>query len=390
MTLIEVTEKKHIKAFLTLPVRLYKEEKNWIRPLDKDIEEIFNPETNKLLRQGKCIRWILQDNDGLTIGRVAAFINKKTVNKDNNQPTGGMGFFECIDNQEAANILFDACKNWLAENEMEAMDGPINFGDRDKWWGCLVDGFYEPNYCMPYNFGYYKGLFEGYGFKEYFKQYTYARKVQGELIPKVQAKARRIHNDPNYSFDHLRKSNMEKYAEDFRTIYNKAWGKHGGVSKMAKAQAMIIMNKIKPILDPEILIFAYHKGVPIAFFIMLPEINQAIKHLNGQFNLLAKLKFMWYLKVKKVRKMFGVVFGVIPEFQGKGVESAIVTAFSDNAHAQGDQYRYKDFEMNWIGDFNPKMMRVSEDVGGKIHKTHITFRKLFDESKPFERMKVID
>ena len=88
--------------------------------------------------------------------------------------------------------------------------------------------------------------------------------------------------------------------------------------------------------------------------------------------------------------MFGVVFGVIPEFQGKGVESAIVTAFSDNAHAQGDQYRYKDFEMNWIGDFNPKMMRVSEDVGGKIHKTHITFRKLFDESKPFERMKVID
>ena len=222
--------------------------------------------TNKLLRQGKCIRWILQNTEGLTIGRVAAFINRKTVNKDNDQPTGGMGFFECINDQEAANMLFDACKAWLAENEMEAMDGPINFGDRDKWWGCLVDGFYEPNYCMPYNFGYYKELFEGYGFKEYFKQYTYARKVQGALIPKVQEKSQRIHNDPNYSFDHLRKANIEKYAEDFRTIYNKAWGSHGGVSKMAKAQAMVIMKKIKPIMDPEIILFAYHKGEPIAFF----------------------------------------------------------------------------------------------------------------------------
>lgn len=390
MKLIEVTEKKHIQEFLKLPVRLYKEEKDWIRPLNKDVEEIFDPATNKLLRQGKCTRWILQNNEGLTIGRVAAFINKKTVNKDNDQPTGGTGFFECINDQEAANVLFDACKHWLSKNEMEAMDGPINFGDRDKWWGCLVDGFHEPNYCMPYNFGYYKDLFEGYGFQEYFKQYTYARKVQGELIPKVKEKARRIHDDPNYSFDHMRKSNMEKYAEDFRTIYNKAWGKHGGVSKMAKAQALVLMKKIKPIMDPEIIIFAYHKGEPIAFFIMLPEINQAIKHLNGQFHLLAKLKFLWYLKVQKVKKMFGVVFGVIPAFQGKGVESAIVTAFSDNAHAQGDNYRYKDFEMNWIGDFNPKMMRVAEDVGGKIYKTHITFRKLFDENKPFERMKVID
>ena len=123
---------------------------------------------------------------------------------------------------------------------------------------------------------------------------------------------------------------------------------------------------------------------------MLPELNQAVKNLNGQFHLLAKLRFIWKLKVQKVKKMFGVVFGVIPEFQGKGVESAIVTFFADGAHAEGENYRYKDFEMNWIGDFNPKMMRVAEDVGGKIYKTHITFRKLFDENKPFERMKSID
>ncbi len=388
MQLIEVTEKKHIKAFLQLPVRLYKEDPHWIRPLDKDIEEIFNPETNKLFRNGECTRWILQDDSGTTIGRVAAFINSKTTHKDNDQPTGGMGFFDCVNDQAAANQLFDACKAWLAERGMEAMDGPINFGDRDKWWGCLVEGFHEPNYCMPYNFPYYRELFEGYGFQEYFKQFTYNRLVADRLKPKVYEKAERIYNDSNYTFEHLRLKQMEKYAEDFRTIYNKAWGKHGGVSKMPKAQALNIMKKIKPIVDEKLVWFAYYQEKPIAFHIMLPELNQVVKHLNGQFNLLAKLKFLWYLKVIKVKKMFGVVFGVVPEYQGKGVEAAIVVAYTKIAHVPN--YQYKEFEMNWIGDFNPKMMRVAEDVGGKIYKTHITFRKLFDETKPFKRMKVID
>lgn len=387
MPLIEVTEKKHRRAFLALPVRLYKGEKNWIRPLDKDIEEVFDPKHNKLLRQGKCVRWILTDNSGLTIGRVAAFINRKTVHKDNAQPTGGMGFFECIEDQDAANVLFDACKNWLMEEGMEAMDGPINFGDRDKWWGCLVEGFTEPNYCMPYNFAYYKTLFETYGFKEYFRQYTYARQVVGKLKPKVYEKANRIYENPKYSFRHLKLKHIEKYAEDFRLIYNKAWAKHGGVGKMPKVQALGIMKKIKPVVDEQLVWFAYHEGEPIAFYIMLPELNQVVKHLNGRFDWLGKLKFMWYLKVRKVKKMFGVVFGVVPEQQGKGVESAIVVAYSKIAHQPG--YRYTSLEMNWIGDFNPKMMRVCEDVGGHIHKTHITFRKLFDENKPFSRMKII-
>ncbi|MDW8288789.1 MAG: hypothetical protein RMJ89_12020, partial [Flammeovirgaceae bacterium] len=156
MQLIEVQDKKHIRMFLDLPVKLYKGDKNWIRPLDKDIEEVFSPIKNKLFRQkGKAIRWILLDEQGECIGRVAAFVNPKTAYK-NEQPTGGLGFFECIHDQNAANLLFDACIEWLKQQGMEAVDGPINFGDRDKWWGCLVDGFTEPNYCMPYNHAYYR------------------------------------------------------------------------------------------------------------------------------------------------------------------------------------------------------------------------------------------
>ena len=114
MQTIEVLDDKTAKDFLLFPVGLYKSEPNWIRPLDKDVNGVFDPKVNKYFRTGKCSRWVLK-KDGQVIGRVAAFVNEKTVNKDNDQPTGGIGFFECIDDQEAANTLFDTGKKWLQD-----------------------------------------------------------------------------------------------------------------------------------------------------------------------------------------------------------------------------------------------------------------------------------
>lgn len=392
MKLIEVKDKKEVREFLELPVRLYKNEKNWIRPLDKDVEAVFDPKKNKYFRHGECTRWILLNTSGETIGRVAAFINRKTLKKEA-QPTGGMGFFECINDKEAAFALFDRCKEWLQEREMEAMDGPINFGDRDRWWGVLAEGYErEPNYCMPYNFPYYLDLFEAYGFQLYFQQFTYGRHVQeseyGRVSEKVQAKAERINRDQNYSFRHIEKKNLAKYAEDFRTVYNKAWVKHAGVGEMPKAQAMSIMNQLKPILDERILWFGYYESEPIAFFIALPEMNQIFKHLDGKLNWWGKLKFLYYQKFTKMEKIFGLVFGVSPEFQGKGVEAALIMAVGNYIWPLDTGYKY--FEMNWIGDFNPKMMKVATEIGGKIHKIHHTYRYLFDRTKEFKRAPVID
>lgn len=388
MQVIEIKDNKKLaKEFLQLPVRLYKNDKNWIRPLDNEIEDVFNSEKNKYFRHGECTRWILQDSKGQTIGRVAAFIDRKTA-KSYDQPTGGMGFFECINDKAAAFLLFDTCKKWLEGKGMEAMDGPINFGDRDKWWGLLIDGYTEPNYGMFYHFPYYKELFESYGFQIYFKQYTYARPVMKELSDKVADKANRIAQNPSYSFRHLRVKELERYAEDFRTIYNKAWVKHKGVKEMPKAQAMSIMKKMKPVLDEEIVWFAYFDNEPVGFFIMLPELNQIFKHVNGKLDLIGKIKFLWHKWRGTCKKMFGVAFGIVPEHQGKGLEGAIVMAAAQKV--QKANFRYKDFEMNWIGDFNPKMMHVAESVGGEICKTHATYRKLFDESKPFKRADIID
>lgn len=387
--IIEVNTPQTKKEFLRFPVRLYKNEKNWIRPLDQDIESVFDPKKNKLFRNGEAIRWILKDEKNTTVGRIAAFYDKKSAVK-NDQPTGGVGFFDCINNQEAANILFHESKKWLQSKGMEAMDGPVNFGDRDRWWGCLVDGFeYPPNYCMPYNYPYYKDLFEAYGFQNYFNQFTHYRKVVLEGVSEIiQEKAERLNKNPNYEFKHLEKKKLEKYTEDFRTVFNKAWARFPGVAEMTKVHARGLMKSLKPILDERIMWFAYYEDEPIAFFLQVPEINQIVKHLNGKMHLWGKLKFMFYKLTGACDTALGLIFGVVPEYQAKGIEGGIVMAFAHEALKK--DFPYKHLQFNWIGDFNPTMLKVLDQIGGHVLKTHTTYRYLFDRNKPFERAKKVN
>ncbi|MBU2649595.1 MAG: hypothetical protein KKA81_01560 [Bacteroidetes bacterium] len=383
--LTEVNDKTSRKAFLKLPVSLYKSDRQWSRPIDSDIEKIFDPGFNKKFRKGNAIRWILEDRNGVVAGRVAAFYDDNSFKQKH--PTGGMGFFDCINDKEAAEMLFDACKNWLGSHGMEAMDGPVNFGERDTFWGCLVEGFTEPLYNMPYNYPYYQRFFEDYGFELYFRQFTYHRKIEPEgMADIVIEKGRRILSNPDYSFEMIRKNNFEKYANDFLEIYNQAWGRFPGVSKMKKFQAMALMKEIKPIADERLIYFGYHQGEPIAFFIMLPDISQILKKFHGKFHLINKLRLLYLLKVrKKVTRIMGKIFGVIPRFQGKGVEAGLVLAFEKEAFKPG--FHYTDLEMNWIGDFNPTMIKNVEQIGGKIYKIHHTYRYMFDRSIPVERMR---
>lgn len=384
MKLIEVKTAEHIKEFMNLPVRLYKNSPHWIRPLDKDIESVFDPEKNKTFRHGECIRWILQNEKAEVIGRVAAFVNEKTVNKGNEQPTGGLGFFECVEDQQAAFTLLDACKKWLMDRGMQAMDGPINFGSRDRWWGLLIEGFdRDPNYQCNYNFPYYERFFEAYGFQVYFYQLTFHRMVMEPLAPRLHEKAEMMSNDPDYEFRHIRKSEIEKLPEYLLTVYNKAWAKRGDNPELNMAQAKLLVKQMKPIMDLRLLYFGFYKGEPVSFFLSLPEINQIFKYVNGKLDLLGKMKFVWHQLKKTNRKAFGILFGVVPEHQGKGCDGAMILA--SRKVLQDEYRRYDEYEMNWIGDFNPRMINVVKQVGADVCKRHATYRKLFDETKPFKR-----
>ncbi|MBN2596718.1 MAG: hypothetical protein JXR82_08055 [Marinifilaceae bacterium] len=387
-TIIEVNDLHSKREFIELPVRLYQKMKNWIRPLDSDIEKVFDPKQNKMFAHGECIRWILQDQNKQTIGRVAAFIDHKVKNLTE-QPTGGMGFFECINNKKAAFTLFDTCKNWLKDRQIEAMDGPINFGERHQWWGLHVDGDHKPVYCMPYHFKYYQDFFDSYGFQIYFKQYTYRTKFALESLSEIiKWKAQRLLNNCEYQVIHFNRKNSDKLIKDFVYIYNEAWVKEiPGIEGISEQQTQDLFNTLKPIMHKKLMWFAYYKEEPIGFFIMVPDLNELLQHINGKMNLYAKLRFIYYKHLQKNKNALGLIFGVVPEFQKRGIEAAMIYEFSRSGF--DPNFPFSNLEMNWIGDFNPRMSHLMEHIGAKIYKTHHTYRKLFDETKEFKRSLII-
>lgn len=388
MQILPVIDSEGSKLFLKVPLILYANDANWIRPLDKDIKDVFDEKKNKAFRFGKTYRWILKNEDGELIGRIAAFINKKYKNKDDEFPVGGMGFFECINNQDAADLLFDNAKHWLINEGMEAMDGPINFGERDRWWGLLTEGYNEPLYCMNYNFPYYKNLFETYGFQTFYKQICIGMHPKNPLQQKIWERHDLLAADPNFSARYMKKNELEKGAMDFTEVYNKAWAGHGGLKQMTKEQVMLMFKKMKPVMDERIIWFAYYKEMPIAIFINLPDLNQWFKHLNGKFSLLHKLYFLWLKKFKLNKKFVGVVFGIIPEFQGQGVDSFIVAESAKLL--QTDKVPYTEYEIQWIGDFNPKMINIAQNLGDVFNSRELTtYRYQFDRTRPFKRHPIL-
>ena len=392
MQLTEVTTARQAKDFITVNVIINRNDPNYIRPLDKDVNEVFDPAKNKTFRQGKVIRWILTNSKNELIGRIAAFTNRKYRTKGDDVPVGGIGFFDCINDQDAADMLFDVAKHWLIQQGMEAMDGPINFGERERWWGLLVKGFTPSLYCINYNPPYYQALFEHYGFKNFFNQVCFSLKVGERLQQKFYDRHRECAKDPNYSSAHIRKNQLEKFADDFTIIYNKAFAGHGGMKQLERKVVMKLFLSMKPVIDERISWFVYYKGEPIGMWMNLPDLNQWFKHLNGKFDLFHKLKFLWIKATKRPNKFTGIAFGVVPEFQAKGVDSYMIVegakvmqsiTIKDGQYITGKPL-YEDYEMQWIGEFNPKMINIAAGLGTYRSRILTTYRYLFDRTKEFK------
>jgi hypothetical protein len=196
-----------------------------------------------------------------------------------------------------------------------------------------------------------------------------------------------VSKDPNYSFGYPKNLDAKKLAHDIRTVYNKAWARRGEIAELTEAQAKLLVKQMKPIMDKRLLWFGYYKGEPISFFLSIPEVNQIFKFLDGKLDLLGKLKFLWHTWRKTTRKAHGVLFGIVPEHHGKGVDGGMILGF--RKLVQEKYLRYDFYEFGWIGDFNPKMVKVSEQIEADIVKKHATYRKLFDETKPFKRMPIV-
>lgn len=385
MQLFPVNDAASAREFLKVPLIIYRNDPHFIQPLDKDINDVFDPAKNKAFRFGECQRWLLRDRDGNLIGRIAAFVYKKYRNKGDEQKTGGIGFFECINNQEAADTLFDVAKHWLMERGMEAMDGPINFGERDRWWGLVTEGFKPPIYLMNYNLPYYKNLFEDYGFQVFFNQICFYLPIETQLSNRFKEVAKTYEAMPEFSVKHIRKNRLKKFAEEFCTVYNKAWAKHAGNKEMSKEVAYKMFLSMKPIIDERLVWFVYHNEEPIAFWINIPELNEIFRRFKGKFGWWQKIR-TFLLQKKGLKKFTGIVFGVVPEYQGKGIDYYMIV---EGAKTIQNRTKYQELELQWQGDFNPRILNISRHLGATQSRVLTTYRYLFDRTREFKRHPIL-
>ena len=390
MQIIEVITKQDKEEFTDFPKKLYKGDPYWVCQLDSGIESVFNPKKNHTFGHGEAIRWILKDGNRKTIGRVAAFIDN-VRSAANNQPTGGIGFFEVIENRDAAFTLFDTARQWLADRGIGAMDGPINFGGNDNNWGLLVEGFMQQGFGMPYNKKYYRLYFEEYGFKKYFEQYSYHRDIRGENNEIVQFPERImkiadwLSKRPGYSFRHFEIRNKDKYIKDIVEIYNSTWSVFKeDFTPLDPAFLNESLVKAQVIIDEELIWFAYFHDKPIAFFVLFPDLNQILKHFKGDLHLWNLIRFAYFKITHKMTRLRAIVGGVLPAYQNSGVESAI---FLQLYNVFVNKPWLKELELSWVGDFNPKMISIYEAIGAKKAKTHLTYRYLINNELAFVNFK---
>ena len=386
MRLIEVQDEKTRRAFHEVPRGIYAEDPTWIPHLKQDVDKVFDPHGNRLFKKGgKAKRWLAQDDSGQWIGRVAAFVNPK-YSKGMEQPTGGVGFFESTDDDAVATMLLDVAEDWLKSEGMEAVDGPINFGEKDKFWGLLVDNFESiPSYGMNYNRPYYERFFKSRGYQVYYEQFVYGREVKIEVQTQFERKRAQIESRGGYRVITANDVNEAELAEHFCTVYNNAWGGHHGFAKMPLKQAQRTVKTLKPVMDKDIIFFVLHDEKPVAFYVNIPELNQIFRYVNGNLNAWGKLKFLYHKWRGTADTLVGLVFGIDRAYHGQGLDGFLIDTAGKQMQAKG---RYKTTTLTWIGDFNPKMIRIAENLGTERIRTLQTLRKLFDPEQPFKRVPI--
>ena len=362
MEIIEVIAPGDFKYFLDVPRSIHSFDPNFISFMDPDLEKILTKK-NKRVTGNNLKLWIAKDDTGAPLGRIAAFFEEDKI-------TGGIGFFESVDNKQVSSSLFDVAMEFLRHSGMQYVNGPINFGERDKFWGLLVKGFRAPLYQDNYNPPYYQELFESYGFQLKFSQTTY--EITPELFKpdKVRKQADKIEESDEYRIEHFKRHSLESYANDFAQIYNASWTEYEHFEPLSKERVISLMESLDHIIREDLIWFTYHNDRPVAFYVSIIDVNQILKHLNGKMNIWGMLKFLWYKKFTKVDRVKGLAFGVVPEFQGKGIYSAMVMRMYELI--KNDPY-LKSSELSWIGDFNRRMQNLLRGIGAQECKVHYTY-----------------
>lgn len=363
-----VTTKRESKQFINFPYSHYENERYWIAPLKLEQKELLDTEKNPFFNNAD-IELFLYSQDGKICGRIAA-VDDQRFNDYHGTATGFFGFFESIDDREVADKLIEAASDWLRERGLTDVLGPANPGMMDEV-GMLVDGFgYYPSILMPYNKPYYDDLLKNAGFEKEMDLYAF-RVTQDQVDLERFEKAERIIRKryPDLSIREVDLKKIDREVDIVRHIFNSAWSGNWGFIPLTEEEFDNLAEDLKLILDEKFAHIAEMAGEPIAFSIALPDLNQALMHMNGRLLPLGIFKLLWHKR--KINQIRTALMGVLPKYRGKGIDSLLHLEAIKN----GRQCGIDSSELGWVLESNENMIHVAKRLGAHIEKTYRMYKK---------------
>ena len=360
----------------------------YVYPLRSDIEGILS-DKNAAYTGNNLKRWVVIAGQR-AVGRIAAFVDEER-NKELTLPAGGMGFFETIANHGVANLLLETAEEWLRGRGMQCVDGPINFGERDKFWGLLTRGWYRPIYQETYNPPYYQEMLERRGYRPHEQCLTMRGVVAefpGERLGKLAARVRERYGLYTRQID---AGNLQQGADDFAEAYNASFSHWPYFRPLTGADIYPTFQQMKPIMDPHLTCLAYNReGRPIGLAGLIPDINCFLGGTHGKLNWLGLPKFVYRLKFqKRPRNCKGIAFGIAQDYQRQGVYPLMVDAmFQSGDRHTSRTYRYVD--MATIRGHNKLMVDTCRQMNTEIHRVHVAYRKALVEGVRWEPFAMLD
>lgn len=316
---------------------------------------------------GRVELFLARNDQGRVTGRIAAVKNDAHL-AQHHDGAGFFGFFESENSTEVSGALFDAAGSWLAEQGLTTMRGPASLSVNEEC-GLLVRGFFSPPFVMmPYNPTYYVELIEGCGFTKAKDLLAYFH-PSSDVPERLQRFAERVAARQQVKIRPLDMKQFAAEVERVRVLYNTAWEKNWGNVPMTDAEFADLAKQLKPVVMPELVLFAEVRGELAGFALALPDLNMALRHMNGRLFPLGWAKGLWH--GRRIDGARVLTLGVLPQYRRTGAADLLYIGLLNNARTLGILRG----ESSWILEDNALMRQAIERIGAEAYKTYRLYDK---------------
>lgn len=367
LTIVPVRTAAELKRFIRVPARLYVNDANFVPALElerKDALTRKNPLFEHLEAQ-----YFLAVRNGRDVGRISAQVDSLVADRQ-------LGFFGLIaaeDDPEVFAALFAAAEGWLRERGRTRVQGPFSLSINEET-GLLVDGFDNPPMIfMAHDPRHMADRIEAQGYAKAKDVVAYLYDVVGGFPEKVMRLIRRAEAG-GIRIRHIDKSRLEDEFRLIMEIFNDAWSQNWGFVPFTEHEFVHMAKGMKPLLDPTWTAVAEYEGRPVAFAILIPNLNEVIRDFGGKlfpFNIIRML-----VRLKRGVKSGRVpLMGVRRSFAGGMVGGMVplmmIHSLQKNARPKGMETA----ELSWILEDNRPMRSMIEALGARAYKTYRVFEK---------------